>query len=97
MDSTPLAITSSGLSFLWGLLPEVPCFRGGIVYQRELGERAYEVGRGNKRATRQNLLRESDSEAQSDHAMLLGRTLAVDELTDERPQPNVGIPSFRVK
>lgn len=73
MDSTPLAITSSGLSFLWGLsFSEVPCFLGWVVYQGELGERAYKVSRSNERAARHNLLGKSDSEAQSDHAMLLG-------------------------
>lgn len=80
MNSIPLVVFTTRAIFFMGVsFSEMPCFLGWVVYQGELGERAYEVGRSNERATRLNLLRESDSEAQSDHAMLLGRTLAVNE------------------
>ena len=56
---------------------KVPRFSSRVVYQRELGERAYKVCSGNERATGKNFLREADSETQSDHAMFF--CLAVKE------------------
>ena len=55
----------------------MPCLFRGIVDDRELGERAYEVSRGDERAARQDFLGEADGEAQSDHAVLL-RVLGVE-------------------
>lgn len=59
-------------------LSEVPCLFRRIVDDRELGERAYEVSRGDERAARQDFLRKSDGEAQSDHPVLL-RVLGVEQ------------------
>lgn len=57
---------------------EVPCLFRGIVDDRELGERAYEVSRGDERAARQDFLCKSDGEAEADHAVLL-RILGVEQ------------------
>ena len=57
---------------------KVPCLSRGIVDDRELGERAYEVCRGDERAARKDFLREAYGEAETDHAVLL-RILGVEQ------------------
>ena len=56
----------------------MPCLSRGIVDDRELGERAYEVCRGDERAARQDFLCETYGEAETDHAVLL-RILGVEQ------------------
>ena len=71
-----IGICQSPVSVSLFLLPKSPLLGSGVVNYRELGERACEVGGGDKGASGEHLLCKADGETQSDHAVLL-RVLGV--------------------